>query len=83
MCVLVVTLSFTTHLHTCTHIINIATNNRFPEGEWQSYKDDNVWRETSAEKRDLERLSADMINDVRQAAEVHRQVMRVRNSSKE
>jgi hypothetical protein len=21
---------------------------RFPEGEWQSYKDDNLWRETSA-----------------------------------
>jgi hypothetical protein len=47
---------------------------RFPEGEWQSYKDDNLWRETSAEKRDLQRLQADMINDVRQAAEVHRQV---------
>jgi len=47
---------------------------KFPEGEWQSYKDDNLWRETSAEKRDLERLQADMINDVRQAAEVHRQV---------
>ncbi|KAF8059708.1 MAP2B [Scenedesmus sp. PABB004] len=49
-------------------------NGRFPEGEWQSYKDDNLWRETSAEKRELERLQADMINDVRQAAEVHRQV---------
>lgn len=47
---------------------------RFPEGEWQSYKDDNLWRETSAEKRELQRLQADMINDVRQAAEVHRQV---------
>jgi methionyl aminopeptidase len=33
-----------------------------------------VWRETSAEKRELARLSADMVNDVRQAAEVHRQV---------
>ena len=46
----------------------------FPEGEWQSYKDDNLWRETSAEKRELERLQWDMINQVRQAAEVHRQV---------
>uniref|UniRef100_A0A383W292 Methionine aminopeptidase 2 n=1 Tax=Tetradesmus obliquus TaxID=3088 RepID=A0A383W292_TETOB len=49
-------------------------NGKFPEGEWQSYKDDNLWRETSAEKRELQRLQADMINDVRQAAEVHRQV---------
>lgn len=47
---------------------------KFPEGEWQSYKDDNLWRETSAEKRELERLNWDMINQVRQAAEVHRQV---------
>jgi methionyl aminopeptidase len=47
---------------------------RFPEGEWQSYKDDNLWRETSAEMREKDRLQADMINDVRQAAEVHRQV---------
>ena len=31
------------------------------------------WRETSEEKRDIERLQQDMINDVRQAAEVHRQ----------
>lgn len=36
----------------------------------QSYKDDNLWRETSAEKRELERLQWDGINDVRQAAEV-------------
>ena len=32
------------------------------------------WRETSEEKRDIERLQADMVNDVRRAAEVHRQV---------
>ena len=32
------------------------------------------WRETDEEKREIERLDADMINDVRQAAEVHRQV---------
>jgi methionyl aminopeptidase len=55
---------------------------KFPEGEWQSYKDDNLWRETSAEKRELERLTADMVNDVRQAAEVHRQVRRFESLSK-
>ncbi|KAL4427861.1 hypothetical protein ABPG75_001950 [Micractinium tetrahymenae] len=46
----------------------------FPEGEWQSYKEDQRWRETDAEKRELYRLQHDMINEVRQAAEVHRQV---------
>ncbi|WPT16236.1 Methionine aminopeptidase 2B [Picochlorum sp. SENEW3] len=46
----------------------------YPEGEWQSYKDDQRWRETSEEKRQLERLEFDMINEVREAAEVHRQV---------
>ena len=49
---------------------------KYPEGEWQSYKDDNRWRETSAEKREMERLQWDQINEVRQAAEVHRQVRR-------
>eukprot|EP00873_Tetraselmis_striata_P040750 jgi/Tetstr1/461014/TSEL_006164.t1 len=47
---------------------------KFPEGEWQSYKDDQRWRETDAEKRELQRLEEDMLNDVRQCAEVHRQV---------
>lgn len=47
---------------------------KFPEGEWQSYKDDQRWRETDAEKRELARLEEDMVNEVRQAAEVHRQV---------
>ncbi|KAI3428315.1 hypothetical protein D9Q98_006695 [Chlorella vulgaris] len=46
----------------------------YPEGEQQSYKDDQRWRETSEEKRELDRLQHGMINEVRQAAEVHRQV---------
>jgi methionyl aminopeptidase len=46
----------------------------FPEGEFQNYKDDQRWRETNAEKRELERLEFDMINEVRQCAEVHREV---------
>lgn len=46
----------------------------FPEGEWQSYGEDQRWRETAAEKRELDRLQWDMVNEVRQAAEVHRQV---------
>lgn len=46
----------------------------FPEGEIQQYKDDNLWRTTSEEKREQERLEKPLYNDVRQAAEVHRQV---------
>ncbi|CAD6245790.1 unnamed protein product [Miscanthus lutarioriparius] len=46
----------------------------FPEGEIQQYKDDNLWRTTSEEKRELERLQKPMYNSVRRAAEVHRQV---------
>ena len=34
----------------------------------------NAYRTSSAEKREAERLTADLINDVRRAAEVHRQV---------
>ncbi|KAL0032328.1 hypothetical protein WJX79_005517 [Trebouxia sp. C0005] len=46
----------------------------FPEGEWQSYQNDQRWRETSEEKRVQARLQNHMINEARQAAEVHRQV---------
>ena len=51
-------------------------NDVFPEGEIQHYKDDNVWRETSEEKRELERLEKNMYNEVRQCSEVHREVRR-------
>jgi len=51
-------------------------NNVFPEGEIQHYKDDNVWRVTSEEKRELERLEKNMYNEVRQCSEVHREVRR-------
>ena len=46
----------------------------YPEGEFQQYKDDQRWRETDEEKRALERADAEMVNSVRKAAEVHRQV---------
>ena len=34
----------------------------------------NCWRTTSAEKRELDRLNQNMYEDVRHAAEIHRQV---------
>ncbi|KAJ3170092.1 hypothetical protein HK101_011388 [Irineochytrium annulatum] len=46
----------------------------FPLGEIQEYKDDNTWRTTSEEKRHVERMMNDQYNEIRQAAEVHRQV---------
>ncbi|CAK7338966.1 unnamed protein product [Dovyalis caffra] len=41
---------------------------------------DNLWRTTSEEKRELERLEKPMYNSVRQAAEVHRQVRKYMKS---
>jgi len=50
----------------------------YPEGEWQPYEADGArWRETDEEKRAQAREAAQaggMVQDVRRAAEVHRQV---------
>ncbi|KAF9567817.1 peptidase M24A methionine aminopeptidase [Agrocybe pediades] len=56
----------------------------YPEGELQPYKDDNAYRLTSEEKRYNEKLMNEdpetTYNDIRRAAEVHRQVrQRARN----
>ena len=37
----------------------------------------NLWRTTSEEKRELERIQKPMYNSVRRAAEVHRQVQNI------
>ncbi|KAM3714707.1 hypothetical protein ACJW31_01G354700 [Castanea mollissima] len=55
-------------------VTDLFPSGEFPEGEIQQYKDDNLWRTTSEEKRELERLEKPMYNSVRRAAEVHRQV---------
>ena len=46
----------------------------FPEGETQQYRDDNLWRVTDEEKRAMERMQQEEYNELRKAAEVHRQV---------
>lgn len=50
----------------------------YPEGETHEYKDDNAWRTTSEEKRYMERMIMEdqeqTYNNIRRAAEVHRQV---------
>eukprot|EP01114_Cavostelium_apophysatum_P009659 TRINITY_DN2288_c0_g1_i1.p2 TRINITY_DN2288_c0_g1~~TRINITY_DN2288_c0_g1_i1.p2 ORF type:complete len:463 (-),score=141.48 TRINITY_DN2288_c0_g1_i1:2035-3423(-) len=55
-------------------VAELFPNGGFPEGEIQQYKDDNLWRTTSAEKRELDRLNSDLYEEVRLASEVHRQV---------
>jgi len=50
-------------------------NGDYPEGQVIHYHQDfNTWRTTSAEKRELDRLSTDVYREARLAAEVHRQV---------
>ncbi|CDO73087.1 hypothetical protein BN946_scf185007.g141 [Trametes cinnabarina] len=53
---------------------------KYPEGELQDYKDDNAYRTTSEEKRYNERMAMEdpevTYNNIRRAAEVHRQVRR-------
>jgi methionyl aminopeptidase len=46
----------------------------FPFGEEFEYKNDNLWRTTSEEKRYLERQNEEHYNNLRKSAEVHRQV---------
>eukprot|EP00252_Welwitschia_mirabilis_P024552 TRINITY_DN7327_c0_g4_i2.p1 TRINITY_DN7327_c0_g4~~TRINITY_DN7327_c0_g4_i2.p1 ORF type:complete len:477 (-),score=120.33 TRINITY_DN7327_c0_g4_i2:332-1762(-) len=57
-------------------VADLFPSGDFPEGEIQQYKDNNLWRVTSEEKREQERLEKPIYNAVRQAAEVHRQVRR-------
>ncbi|XP_028398280.1 methionine aminopeptidase 2B-like [Dendronephthya gigantea] len=55
-------------------ISDLFPDGNFPLGEVVNYKDDNLWRVTSEEKRALDRMHLDLYNEVRQAAEAHRQV---------
>ncbi|CAG8801931.1 17835_t:CDS:2, partial [Dentiscutata erythropus] len=47
---------------------------KYPIGEICEYKNDNLKRITNEEKRHLDRIHFDAYNDLRKAAEVHRQV---------
>ena len=55
-------------------IADLFPDGNFPVGEEVEYKDENAYRTTSEEKRHLERLDNDKTSDLRQCAEVHRQV---------
>eukprot|EP01095_Lingulamoeba_sp_RSL-Kostka_P016213 TRINITY_DN784_c0_g1_i1.p1 TRINITY_DN784_c0_g1~~TRINITY_DN784_c0_g1_i1.p1 ORF type:complete len:499 (-),score=213.97 TRINITY_DN784_c0_g1_i1:268-1764(-) len=55
-------------------IRDLLPNGPFPVGEILEYIDDNTERYTSAEARERERLQSSMYEELREAAEVHRQV---------
>jgi methionyl aminopeptidase len=53
---------------------NLFPNGEYPHGEEHEYLNENNYRTTSEEKRYLDRLDMDYLNDFRRGAEVHRQV---------
>jgi methionyl aminopeptidase len=53
---------------------NLFPGGQYPHGEESDYRDENTYRTTSEEKRHLDRLDMDYLNDFRRGAEVHRQV---------
>ncbi|OKL58953.1 Methionine aminopeptidase 2-1 [Talaromyces atroroseus] len=55
-------------------ISELFPNNQYPEGEIVEYKDENNYRTTNEEKRYLDRMNNDFLQEYRQGAEVHRQV---------
>ncbi|MCJ1321913.1 Methionine aminopeptidase 2 [Xylographa vitiligo] len=53
---------------------NLFPNGQYPEGEIVDYRNENSYRTTNEEKRHLDRMKIDFLNDYRQGAEIHRQV---------
>jgi methionyl aminopeptidase len=52
----------------------LFSSGQYPEGEIVEYRGENSKRTTNEEKRHLDRMNNDFLNEYRQAAEVHRQV---------
>lgn len=55
-------------------VSNLFPNNQYPEGEIVEYLNENAYRTTNEEKRYLDRMNNDFLQEYRQGAEVHRQV---------
>lgn len=55
-------------------VSDLFPDNSYPIGEEVDYKNDNAYRTTSEEKRELDRMNSDFLTEYRQAAEVHREV---------
>lgn len=61
-------------------VSQLFPNDSYPVGEEVEYKNDNAYRTTSEEKRHLDRMNQDFLNEYRQAAEVHREVRKYARS---
>ncbi|EPX75119.1 methionine aminopeptidase Fma2 [Schizosaccharomyces octosporus yFS286] len=59
----------------------IFVNKKYPVGEMVDYAEDNLWRTTNEEKRALDRQEHNHWNDLRRAAETHRQVRQYAQSA--
>ncbi|KAJ5556499.1 Methionine aminopeptidase 2-1 [Penicillium frequentans] len=55
-------------------VANLFPNGQYPEGEIVEYLNDNAYRTTNEEKRYLDRMNNDFLQEYRQGAEIHRQV---------
>ncbi|KAL4889040.1 methionine aminopeptidase [Aspergillus ambiguus] len=55
-------------------ISQLFPNNQYPEGEIVEYANENAYRTTNEEKRYLDRMNNDFLQEYRHGAEVHRQV---------
>lgn len=53
---------------------NLFPNGEYPKGEEVDYRDENLYRTTDEEKRHLDRMNNDFLQEYRYGAEVHRQV---------
>jgi len=53
---------------------NLFPSGDYPVGQEEEYRDENAYRTTSEEKRHLDRMNNDFLQEYRQGAEIHRQV---------
>jgi methionyl aminopeptidase len=53
---------------------NLFPSGEYPTGEEVEYRDENLYRTTNEEKRHLDRMNNDFLQEYRYGAEVHRQV---------
>lgn len=61
-------------------VSDLFPNDSYPVGEEVEYRNENAYRTTSEEKRHLDGMNQDKVNDFRQAAEVHREVRKYARS---
>ena len=62
-------------------LAQLFPNGTYPVGEEVEYKNDNAYRTTSEEKRHLDRMNNDFLQEYRKGAEIHRQVRKWANAN--